>query len=933
MFQDDELLHEFVVESSSHLSQIEGQLLQIEAGGSDIDLDLVNTVFRAIHSVKGAAGFLSLSVINSLAHSLENVLNMVRNQELVPTSMIINSLLRASDKLRALVDDITNSNEVDVSNFIDELESIANGQTEPELSSNTGDFVAASPSISPSSEVSLLRETEEAFEDLSDSDNADAFAFLDAESLVLVVDESSFEQPLTFEASMTTSTETSLPIKKIVNGGTITKSIKPVKSSGNGSSETKEAKAKATDSIVRVNVALLDRLMNLAGELVLSRNQLLLAVSNGVREGLESIASRVDQVTSELQETIMQTRMQPIGTVFSRFPRVVRDLSAKECILEIEGNEVEVDKTIVEAMGDPLTHLVRNSVDHGIELPERRAAAGKNRVGEIRLRAFHQAGKVCIRIEDNGGGMDPQTLKAKAIEKGLINPDQATMMSDNEALRLIFAPGFSTAAQVTDVSGRGVGMDVVRTNIEQLGGTVDIESKLGVGSAVHITLPLTLAIIPSMIVGCAGERYAIPQASIAELVRVPEAELASKIGNVHGAEVLRLRGALLPLVRLDSALGLRSAADIGSRPKSANILVLETGQMRYGLVVDSLFDNEEIVVKPLGKHVKELGYLAGATILGDGYVALIVDVVGMAVQSNLRNMEAAVLEDAERNMGAKLEETHRLLLFVNHPSEQFAVPMDMVARIERIKAAEVQMVGHQNLLIYRGNSLPLMRIEECITALPPEDGIENLFVVIFRVEGQEVGLIAPCLRDIRDIEMRMDATTLREPGVLGSTVVDGTTTRLLDMVEMVRHKHPNWQQPQGVSESKQPKKMPTILLAEDSDFFRNHVKRTLETEGFHVIGAADGKCAWEQLQTMFEEIDLLITDIEMPRMNGLELAKAVRANNAMSELPIMALTSLESDDDHTRGAQAGIDEYQGKLDPSRLVEAARRMTGSVLQRS
>ena len=936
MFQDDELLHEFVVESSSHLSQIEGQLLQIEAGGSDIDVDLVNTVFRAIHSVKGAAGFLSLSVINSLAHSLENVLNMVRNQELVPTSMIINSLLRASDKLRALVDDITNSNEVDVSNFIDELEAIANGQTEPELSSNTGDIVAASPSISPSSEVSLLRETEEAFEDLSDSDNADAFAFLDAESLVLVVDESSFEQPLTFEASMTTSTETSLPIKKIVNGGTITKSIKPVKSSGNGSSETKEAKAKATDSIVRVNVALLDRLMNLAGELVLSRNQLLLAVSNGVREGLESIASRVDQVTSELQETIMQTRMQPIGTVFSRFPRVVRDLSAKlnkECILEIEGNEVEVDKTIVEAMGDPLTHLVRNSVDHGIELPERRAAAGKNRVGEIRLRAFHQAGKVCIRIEDNGGGMDPQTLKAKAIEKGLINPDQATMMSDNEALRLIFAPGFSTAAQVTDVSGRGVGMDVVRTNIEQLGGTVDIESKLGVGSAVHITLPLTLAIIPSMIVGCAGERYAIPQASIAELVRVPEAELASKIGNVHGAEVLRLRGALLPLVRLDSALGLRSAADIGSRPKSANILVLETGQMRYGLEVDSLFDNEEIVVKPLGKHVKELGYLAGATILGDGYVALIVDVVGMAVQSNLRNMEAAVLEDAERNLGAKLEETHRLLLFVNHPSEQFAVPMDMVARIERIKAAEVQMVGHQNLLIYRGNSLPLMRIEECMTALPPEDGIENLFVVVFRIEGQEVGLIAPCLRDIRDIEMRMDATTLREPGVLGSTVVDGTTTRLLDMVEMVRHKHPNWQQPQGVSESKQPKKMPTILLAEDSDFFRNHVKRTLETEGFHVIGAADGKCAWEQLQTMFEEIDLLITDIEMPRMNGLELAKAIRANNAMSELPIMALTSLESDDDHTRGAQAGIDEYQGKLDPSRLVEAARRMTGSVLQRS
>jgi len=911
MFQDDELLQEFVVESSSHLAQIEGQLLQIEASGSDIDLDLVNTVFRAIHSVKGAAGFLSLSVINSLAHNLENVLNMVRNKELIPTSPIINTLLRASDQLRLLVDDISNSNAVDVSRFIEELEVIASGQNPPvPISLEVFSVVATSAVASTSS-----------------SANEPCVNPLE---LDISTESEAFETQSHSKTSKSPS-----PIKTIVNSDAPPKTATPRNLSGNSSSESGHSKAKATDSIVRVNVALLDRLMNLAGELVLSRNQLLLAVSNGVREGLESIASRVDQVTSELQETIMQTRMQPIGTIFSRFPRVVRDLSAKlskECNLEIEGNEVEVDKTIVEAMGDPLTHLIRNSVDHGIELTEQRLANGKNRVGEIRLRAFHQAGKVCIRIEDNGGGMDPKKLRAKALEKGLINQDQAAMMSDNEALRLIFAPGFSTAAQVTDVSGRGVGMDVVRTNIEQLGGTVDIESKLGVGSAVHITLPLTLAIIPSMIVGCAGERYAIPQASIAELVRVPEAELASKIGNVHGAEVLRLRGALLPLVRLDNALGLRTADDEGSRPKSANILVLETGQMRYGLVVDSLYDNEEIVVKPLGKHVKELGYLAGATILGDGYVALIVDVVGMAVQSNLRNIDAAELTEAGKMNGIKAEESHRLLLFANHPTEQFAVPMDMVARIERIKSAEIRVIGNQNLLIYRGNSLPLMRIEESMTALLPADGIENLFVIVFRIEGQEVGLVAPILRDIRDIEMRMDATTLREPGVLGSTVVDGITTRLLDMVELVRHKHPDWKQEQDSNESKQPEKMPTILLAEDSDFFRNHVKRTLETEGFRVIGAADGQCAWDQLQSTFDEIDLLITDIEMPRMNGLELAKAVRANIAMSELPIIALTSLASDDDQVRGAQAGIDEYQGKLDPSRLVEAVKRMTAVVRQR-
>jgi len=697
----------------------------------------------------------------------------------------------------------------------------------------------------------------------------------------------------------------------------------------NQDSGTSQAKqARPADSFVRVNVALLDRLMNLAGELVLSRNQLLSAVSLGAKEGLENIASRVDQVTSELQETIMQTRMQPIGTIFSRFPRVVRDLSAKlgkECSLEIEGSEVEVDKTIVEAMGDPLTHLVRNSVDHGIERPEQRAANGKLVMGTIRLRAFHQAGKVCIRIEDDGGGMDPAKLKAKAVEKGLITGEQASMMTDGEALRLIFAPGFSTAATVTDVSGRGVGMDVVRTNIEQLGGTVDIESTLKQGSAVHITLPLTLAIIPSMIIGCDGERYAIPQSSIAELVRVPESDMEAKIGRVKGAEVLRLRGALLPLVRLDSALGLRTVEEYSERPKSANILVLETGQMRYGLLVDSLHDNEEIVVKPLGKHVKDLGYLAGATILGDGYVALILDVVGIAVQCNLRNIETASKDSIFDENAARADEVHRLLLFANHSTEQFAIPMAMVARIERIKASDVRVVGNQNLLIYRGNSLPLLRVEESISALPPEESLANLFVIVFRIADREVGLIAPILRDIRDIQMKMDSKTLREPGVPGATVVDGYTTRLLDLVELARARHPDWFVSERIVEVIKPEKMPTILLAEDSDFFRNHVQRTLESDGYNVVGAVDGQDAWDHLQTIFEDIDLIITDIEMPRMNGLELARAVRSLAATSKLPIIALTSLASDDDQARGMQAGIDEYQVKMDPARLMDSVRRI--------
>ncbi len=896
MFQDDELVQEFVVESSSHLADVEGQLLEIEAAGANINLDVVNTVFRAIHSVKGAAGFLGLSTINALAHSLENLLNLIRNRELIPTSPIVNTLLSAADQLRSLVDNVATSNDVDVSRFVEELEAIATAN-EAETAAANDPAPVDEPIAPPSAETPAA----------------------------------DFDEPVHLEQKQPVAPAPP-PRPAVVPPPPAPKPVAHAKetkreSTADGSTSTKTTKA--TDSIVRVHVSLLDRLMNLAGELVLSRNQLLLAVNNGCREGLDTIASRVDQVTSELQETIMQTRMQPIGSIFGRFPRVVRDLSAKlgkECTLEIEDNEVEVDKTIVEAMGDPLTHLVRNSVDHGIELPDVRASRGKNRVGTIRLRAFHLAGKVCLRIEDDGGGIDPNRLKAKALEKGVINAEQAALMSDNEAMRLIFAPGFSTAAAVTDVSGRGVGMDVVKTNIEQLGGTVDVESVLDKGTAIHITLPLTLAIIPSMIVGCSGERYAIPQASIAELVRVPEAEIGTKIQQVHGAEVLRLRGALLPLVRLDRALGLRSAADDQSRPRNANILVLETGQMRYGLLVDTLHDNEEIVVKPLGKHVKELGYLAGATILGDGYVALILDVVGMAMQSNLRNLESSLKEDEAARTANADEEVHRLLLFVNHPSEQFAIPMAIVSRIERVRTSDIKTVGGQDLLIYCGNSLPLLRIEKSISALAPEIPQEHVFVIVFRILDREVGIIAPSLRDIRDIRMKVDDRTLREPGVPGATVIDGVTTRLLDLVELVRHLTPDWFHVEKPASETEPETPTTILLAEDSDFFRNHVSRTLQSEGYKVIGAVDGRDAWDHLQVVFDEIDLIITDIEMPRMSGLDLATAVRGNENTSMLPIIALTSLATDDDRERGARAGIDEYQVKMDAARLLDSIRRIT-------
>lgn len=912
MFQDDELMNEFVIESLEHLADVEGQFLQIEAQGANVDNDLVNTVFRAIHSVKGAAGFLGLTSINALAHSLENVLNMIRNSELTPNSTIVNIMLRSADTLRNMIENIATSNTVDVSGFVADLEAI-----------RTGALGAA-----------------------TESESQTATALLDPTYSNPVLAEQSLTQAeCMVEAAVVADSAVSIPTHAPVASNTAApppapaavaprqeeqptppspKNASPANASPAPANAPAGKGSKAGDSSVRVNVAVLDRLMNLAGELVLSRNQLMLAVNSGCKEGLDNIAARMDQVTSDLQETIMQTRMQPVGTVFGRFPRVVRDLSAKlgkHCDLEIEGNEVEVDKTIVEAIGDPLTHLVRNSVDHGIEKPEVRKAAGKSANGIIRLRAFHQAGKVCIRIEDNGGGIDPQKIKAKAVSQSLITQEQSNSMSEMEALRLIFAPGFSTAAEVTDVSGRGVGMDVVRTNIEQLGGTVDIESKKGEGTAIHITLPLTLAIIPSMIVGCGEERFALPQSNIVELVRIPDSEQEERIGNVQGAKVLRLRGALLPLVSLNEVLGLEPPKEL---QRSVHVVVVETGQMRYGLLVDTLHDSEEIVVKPLGRHVKDLGYVAGATILGDGHIALIIDIMGLADQANLRSIDTKSVENADAQATELHEETERLLLFTNHPEEQFAVPMAVVSRLERVRSTEIRSVGGQNLLIYRGGTLPLLNIEDYLNAKSRLDDLKWMFVIVFSVHQREVGLIAPTLKDIRNVSMRLDSETFRQPGVAGATVIDGMTTRLLDLIEFARIVHPDWfirepERNEPVASSL------TVMLAEDSDFFRKHVTAALEEEGFRVISGKDGQDAWERLEENYSDVNIVVTDIEMPRMNGLEFCKKIKSDPRTASLPVIALTSLASEDDQLRGRAVGIDNYQVKMDKLQLLEAIRRM--------
>ncbi len=887
---DEDLLADFIVEASEHLSDIENQFLSIEESGDQVDVDLVNEIFRGVHSIKGCAGFLGLKRVNELAHSLENVLNKLRNLELTPDSPMVDTMLNAADMLRSMIGDVHAYADTDISEHTTALNAITDGvppeeapEAQPEQSQAAGPETAEQAAEELAAEDPELQPTpvERTTEDAAQAEPAEA-------------------SPQASEPTASAPKPASKPVPAVKD-------------------------SRSADANIRVSLGLLDRLMNLAGELVLSRNQLMQAVSNNERDGLDAVAARLDQVTSELQESIVQTRMQQIATVFNRFPRIVRDLSGqlgKHCDLVIEGREVEIDKTIIEAIGDPLTHLIRNSVDHGVEPPETRTAHGKPETGTINLRASYQAGKVRIEIEDDGGGIDPEKLKSKAVAKGVLSPEQADQLNDRDAVRLIFHPGFSTAEKVTDVSGRGVGMDVVRTNITKLGGTVDVESVVGSGSNIVITLPLTLAIIPSLIVYGGGERYAIPQVNISELVRVRANEVDKRIGRVKDAEVLRLRGKLLPLIHLEKAMGKRPS-DASSAEQAINVIVVETGQAEFGLIVDSLQDSEEIVVKPLGRHLQSIECLSGATILGDGHVALILDIAGIAAQQSIRRHES--LNDTQDDSVADRRlETQPVLLFTNNPQEHFALSMEVVARIERVRPDQVDSIGGQELLQYRDTTVPLIRLENYISAAASESG-DRLYVVVFRVGGHELGLIVPRVQDIREVSTDVDTTTFREEGVIGSFLVDKQPVRLLNMFELAKVAHPAWfaehkeQLSAGSSSSR-------LLLAEDSGFFRQQVKNTLEAHGYEVIECEDGQQAWETLNSGEHEFDGIVTDIEMPRMDGFEFTQRVR-DSRWRRLPIVALTSLSGSADVARGKEVGIDDYQIKMDQEQLLKAIASLLG------
>jgi two-component system chemotaxis sensor kinase CheA len=604
--------------------------------------------------------------------------------------------------------------------------------------------------------------------------------------------------------------------------------------------EAPEGAAKAARSAdngpetLRVRVDLLTGLMNQAGELVLSRNQLLRALEGHSKDipGLAAILQNISQVTSVLQEGIMQTRMQPIGTVFNRFPRIIRDMArqlGKQIEIQIKGAEVELDKSIVELLTDPLTHIIRNCADHAIEPPEERRKHKKNPAGQLLLHAYHQGGQVIIAITDDGRGIDPKKVLAKALAKGIVQEAQSKEMTEREIVNLVFAPGFSTAETVSDISGRGVGMDVVRSNTEKLGGHVELETQAGVGTTVLLRLPLTLAIIPSMIVGVAGNRFAIPQVNVVEFVWVRAADVARRIERVHGAEVLRLRSRILPLVRLADVLELPRVfsdpgtgalvpdrrqqlmdrrddpgTDSGRTPdrrtdwrSDYNIVVLKLGANQFGVVVDELFDIEEIVVKPLSEFVQNCKSFSGATIMGDGRVIMILDAGGLVTQArlhftDLQAEEKLRVEEEKRKAAVAASKRRSVIVCTGAQGEYFAIPQDQVMRLEKIQTADIQMVGDRPFVDYRGHGLPLIRLDQLLEVKPVSAELKEVFVVIPKVLERGVvaqakaGIVISDIIDALDVEVELEPVKVKGPGILGSAILQHNFTLFLAPLELLR---------------------------------------------------------------------------------------------------------------------------------------------------
>jgi two-component system chemotaxis sensor kinase CheA len=798
MNEINEALKEFLVESHENLSQLDLDLVALEKDPASPGT--LGAIFRAVHTLKGSAGFLGFSKLESVSHVGESLLSRLRDGKLTVSPTIISALLALVDAVREMLAAVEATGQDGERDYADLIETLTALRDAPEQELTTEQptrqlpvaaSVAAAPTAGaarrtelprkpgrtgPPSDTQLLRRT-----------SAELNPESGGSELIEPADSPKVQKPVTPQrpAAITTSRRTGEP--------------DPARPSSLVVKDLPPGGPSISDTRIRIDIKVLDKLMNLVSELVLSRNQILQYTPAETDATFVSASRHLNLITSELQEEVMRTRMQPIGIIWNTLPRVVRDLAVgcgKQVRLDLEGSETALDKTIIEAIKDPLTHMVRNAIDHGIEFPGSREAAGKSPEGRLLVRAFHEGGQVNIEISDDGAGIDPLRVGRRAVERGLISPDQLAEMGADTLLNLIFLPGFSTAESVTNLSGRGVGMDVVRNNVEKIGGNVDIHSKLGEGTTIKIRIPLTLAIIKAMIVSSGCERYAIPQNSMLELVRLEGEKVSRGIEMIHGAPVYRYRGKLLPIVYLDRVLS-ESADTAGPRPGDdvVNIVVLQAEGRPFGLVVDRINDTQEIVVKPLSKQLRGLSCFAGATIMGNGKIALILDVLGIAERASVvPKVRELALVEAKAAEAERPADRQPVVLVRTTDQSRMAIPLAMVARLEEFPQSAIERVAGRELLQYRGQIIPLIelaganddgRLRLDGTTADRDGPTDSVHVVVCSDGDRTLGLKVDRILDIAEESLAVRGPASRR-NVQFTTVIQNQVTELLDVSQFLR---------------------------------------------------------------------------------------------------------------------------------------------------
>ena len=926
----DDLLTDFLTETSENLAVLDVELVEFERDPSNTAI--LQDIFRLVHTIKGTCGFLGLPRLEKVAHSAENVLGKFRDGALDVTPSSVTLILSSIDRVKELLsvlEETGSEPEGEDGDLIVQLNAMAEGRAPAAAAAAAKAVEAATASVGLTMSESGFPVAAELLEEVAAAMAAGVTAtpeeeFVAAMETVRVAEVtaavvnaavSEHEDDAVVAPAVTEVIEEAEEAEEHVAGA-------GVSAAPRSGGVRKEAEAVKESSVaaqsIRVTVGLLENLMTLVSELVLTRNQLLQMVRGKDDSEFKVPLQRLSLITSDLQEGVMKTRMQPIGNAWSKLPRIVRDLSlesGKKIDLQMLGTETELDRQVLELIKDPLTHMVRNSADHGLEKPAERVKAGKPEKGVIRLNAYHEGGHIIIEISDDGRGLNTQRIRTKALASGLATEAELDTMSEQQIHQFIMRAGFSTAEKITNVSGRGVGMDVVRSNIEKIGGTIEFSSKEGSGSIFTIKIPLTLAIVSALIVECGGERFAIPQISVLELVRA-SAHSESSIEMINAAPVLRLRDRLLPLVLLSHLLRLDGEVSAELERDEKFIVVCQVGTYRFGVIVDRVFDTEEIVVKPVSPILREITMFSGNTILGDGSVIMILDPNGIAATTSAVTVTREEATEAEERHVSFAEEVTSLLVFQAGSEELKAVPLALVARLEEIDLASVEHSHGVPMVQYRGHIMPLVTFNP--GHVWASEGRQP--TIVFTEGDRSMGLVVEKIIDIVEdrisVELKAD-----EPGLVGTAVVAGKATDVIDTAYYLTRAFTDWfGRPGGSGKTRgqEGHKGQRLLLVDDSPFFRNLMRPQLSVAGYDVVTVEDAAAALK-LRDEGAEFDAIISDIEMPGMNGFALARELRSKGAWTGLPLIALSTHAGERDMAEGREAGFDEYVAKFNRDLLV--------------